>query len=421
LLADLRNELETTIRSPEDLNLWRNYIESIETLQEYHKFFGILREFHRKDLTIQFPSFTSKITGEELTFYRLDKTDWIRPVLKLRHLMTPGQKFALLTKFQKILSELRTTNKPSRHSWGQLETSLRLALFPQTFAAYIEGVPANTRFIFDQSTYFNQGAQSALKALPTEMILPARQKVSAELVKSYTNESGDHKERRRNLEAVYHLLHKENFSQFLRQIKMSRTHRPEPLTQIIDTLWRQSLGGIRQTGRGEYSFRQVLDSATLIQKELQQVLGESYIDLYGSFPNGKAHGLSSDIDIHPGPELMKTYIQVFTEKGLNYANLNSAPRGSKPIPAFAEVLSATLTNTEKKLAQLLGRSSYRPSELMTIVPALPDGLADRFFVPSVIQFYNPLKLRVYKNHLELHIYDAIEKSRSIIIQISQDP
>ncbi|RYZ86284.1 MAG: hypothetical protein EOP04_14185 [Proteobacteria bacterium] len=170
-------------------------------------------------------------------------------------------------------------------------------------------------------------------------------------------------------------------------------------------------------GRGGYSFERVVESAEILQKSMQEHLTDSkdYIEMYGSFTNGKAAFVTSDIDIKFSSNLLTRITGKPAWQGHGGAVFSlffedfATREGPKMPPEFKRFWGNYQT-AENLLGQnIFKRKPARPSELLTSLYPPKDYSNDAID----FRWYNPLVVRIYKDHIALQLVD-INSSREIL-------
>jgi hypothetical protein len=157
----------------------------------------------------------------------------------------------------------------------------------------------------------------------------------------------------------------------------------------------------------EQVFQQEVSFTSLRQKAIQKssiapYFKDDYVLLYGSFANGKADIQDSDIDLHPGPKFLQQYLNNRLTSKYNKPEKDPHSEYSTIIPTAESIeMSERLLKTEQILAQLTSRSSYDPSQFMTIVPS-----NGSFFKIQNLGYYNSLIVKVTHSQLSLYIVDT---------------
>lgn len=220
---------------------------------------------------------------------------------------------------------------------------------------------------------------------------------------------------RRNLEVLLKVLMKDELTLLTKDLALNRNSPSFEKTAIINRYFRALTNSLGKK-RGNYNFKLVLDSAVIIRRYFFKYLDQqnSYVEMYGSFANGKANFKTSDVDIKLSESLFynvfnKTYKQAKNEKFYLYLKDYIAENQDHPrLKDFWE----TFKGAEKALAEnIFQRQPQHPSELLAMlypVTAFSEN-------PLDARWYNPITLRVYKDRIELHISDLMSTKIPLVI------
>lgn len=220
---------------------------------------------------------------------------------------------------------------------------------------------------------------------------------------------------RRNLEVLIFLLTKKDVD--LLKSNISRDLSKGNINKALNTYF-TVLGDIIGPVRGGYSADIVIKSARIIQSQFFKHLTDSkldYIDLYGSFPNGKATFKTSDIDIKFSDALLErltglSHLQIISEKFSLYfadAVTRNLPRLSEKFINFWNSYKTAETELAKNIFQ---RKIEKDSELLTSL------FPPRDYSNSKIDFrwYNPLLIRIFRDKITLQIFDLSNSNPSVV-------
>ncbi len=306
--------------------------------------------------------------------------------------------------FKKISQDGLDQSQKTQERWLALESAFKLALMPETISEFIRDVsPTYDYSALGYNFHFSLSARIALASMPEIFKKASYSVMTEELQKEYSlKKEGKEKLRRRNLEAVLYYVNSKTLLHKARQLDRQIINEND-LVSWLDKFWSPLMNMHLLPTHGRYSFSKVLETAKIIQKEMSTLLDESHIDLYGSFPNMKANLASSDIDIHFSNSLMQKYLTTFGENR-DYSSYENILKTDGQIPENGQILSKDLQRTELALAKSLNRPDYKPASLMTVVPIDPTGY-NNFFKFYQFQMYNSMKVRIYKDRLELLIFD----------------
>ncbi len=264
---------------------------------------------------------------------------------------------------------------------------------------------------------FNQTFSSAIEKLPSKIQHQAQNEIMRQMSTITLNEeqmsmkngklqTPNSRLYRRNLETIASLLTRESIEILKNKLGKSNLGRDQIVAAVDEYYLR--IGKLLSSERGNYSFTKVLQAGEIIQKKLFEFLKTDlqYISVYGSFTNGKASLKISDIDIKFSTELLLAITQK-TE-----AEVNKSPFSL----FFADMVKRDLTNlpydflkfwknyeeAEIELGEkVLGRSPIQSSELLaTLYP--PRDYSNNSFD---VRWYNPLVLKITRDHIILQLVD----------------
>lgn len=408
--SDLFADLNTNAVEAMDTSLWQSYVDGIQTPAEYSAF---VREMQVLAIKRVAPKnkygSVSDYRGDVGIVYRLQALDFVSPVLRFRDQMTLAQKNTLLKDFETVHRYGIDQTLESHRRWGALQAAFKLALFPETLTDFIKNTSADTDYGASGINFsFGPSVRMALASVPAKMKQEAQSALAQELQKEFSAaKNGDGKRRRRNLEAIHYYLSAKNLLNIAQGLD-GKAVRAAVLVEWIDQHWTPIVTAPMPKGVGEYSFKTVLDIAKIVQQKMSGQLSGSYIELYGSFPNMKAHLATSDVDVHLGDTLMLKYLEAFSENR-NFADPKNIRTKGGEVPQEAQSLVNDLVKTESTIAKFLGRTDYKPSELMTLVPISPKSF-NKFYEPRKYQFYNALKVVIYEDKIVVQVYDHFQSS-----------
>ncbi len=408
--SDLFADLNTNSVESMDAPLWQSYVDGIQTPAEYSAF---VREMQVLAIKRVAPKnkygSVSDYRGDVGIVYRLQALDFIGPVVRFRDQMTLEQKNTLMKDFETVHRYGMDQSLESHRRWGALQSAFRLALFPETLPDFIKNTSSDVDYGASGVNFaFGPSVRIALASVPAKMKQEARNVLTQELQKEFSAaKNGEGKRRRRNLETIHYYLSAKNLLSIAQDLD-GKTVRETVLVEWIDQHWAPIVTAPMPKGVGEYSFKAVLDIAKIVQQKMAGQFSGSYIELYGSFPNMKAHLATSDVDVHLGDTLMLKYLEAFSENR-NFADPKNIRTKGGEAPQQAQSLANDLVKTESAIAKFLGRTEYKPSELMTLVPISPKSF-NKFYEPRKYQFYNALKVVVYEDKIVVQVYDLFQSS-----------
>lgn len=224
---------------------------------------------------------------------------------------------------------------------------------------------------------------------------------------------------RRNLEVVLRMITSAEIKILEKDLRRNQISSTEALDKYFVEIYK-----VVGPKRGGYSSRTVFTAAKIVQKHFSGFLTDKnkYIDLYGSFVNGKAAFNTSDIDMKISESL---FYELFKHsyravKGDNFqlffADFIKEQRGniSPELKEFWEAYKSAETNLAKEVFQ---RQPKHESELLAMLyPPVP--FKDE---PGDSRWYNSLTIRIYADKIELHISDLMSPSHPKYEKEIKDP
>jgi hypothetical protein len=213
---------------------------------------------------------------------------------------------------------------------------------------------------------------------------------------------------RRNLEVVVFLLLRPQITRLASELALTQSE--QEIQNALGKYYAE-VDKIYLPQRGGYSPQIVLKTAKVIQSYLGKYLHQEtdYIDLYGSFPNGKATFKTSDVDI----KLSDTLLLKLTNK--NMTNIKQEPfslyfsdmvaRNKNQLSGEFFKFWESYQSAELQLAkEIFHRLPVQSSELLTtLYPPQP-------YSNDILDFrwYNPIVIRIYKDRIAIQILDLAD-------------
>ncbi len=245
-------------------------------------------------------------------------------------------------------------------------------------------------------------------------------------------EEWDKNVEKRNIEFMLHIFNAAHIEGLKSQLKENPHISADVLSAIMDRFYQESYQAKEfevDHPRGDYSFRKVIELAKQIQKSplAAQLTEGNYVQIFGSFPNGKAGKNHSDIDIQLSPALASKVAELVRE-------YLSSPFGAM-IAAEMELLMvlkwikkpsavefmSLWTKTERQLASVLGRplDSFKETELMTLGPNIPPSMRKKHIPFGLTTFgpYNPLVVKISAEKIHLQYYETVRGWETIEVEI----
>lgn len=338
-----------------------------------------------------------------------------------------------------FVESARSADRGSSENFKKVATWLEpvlLEIRPETLFRFIEELPQYAQKKLLLKTIFSgvyglsavgPGLSDVLSSLSPEM----RARALSELKKQFsaidldaekmassefaakTNELRVH---RRNLEVIIHLVLRSELVPVRNAMKSGGIQNTKQALDNYYSLVHKTVG----PKRGGYAHDIVLRSAQIVQEHLAPFLGKNqasgpgsgkdeWIDLFGSWTNGKAALQVSDVDMKFSSTLLASIM------GRSTWDLQGAPihlhfaevvtsEGSRATPRLRSLWQA-YQNAENALAQeIFKRRVEKPSELLSaLYPPKPysNDATD-------LRWYNPLTVRIYRDRIELRLDDLIE-------------
>lgn len=393
-------------------------VSSISSPQDAIQFFKTIESIEARKY--KFKSQLGREWVEEFSpFPDLVQIDVAKQIAPLLQQFTKEQKGELIQVFDRI--SVKSSNLSSREYWKNYANAFRILIEPKNVFSVLERLPDDrnlTQQWVDQPSYasfFNVNMVTAIRSLPVDISSSAKQMVLKKYVQGRdaavagtgAEERLLLKTRRRNYELFHRLFHDDAFQLVIKELQGKRTMTVREFGAVWDRFWK--LQGLDPS----YSFDKVVGAARVLQKgPLAPLLKDDYLELYGSFPNGKALA-DSDFDVHLGPIMMGDYYKSFTESG-SYASPHVPFRGQTPEIAYR--LSEQYLAAEKEVAKFLNKSEYEPAEMMTIVAALPT-VGHDFFRAEMLAVYNPVIVRVDADRVIARVYDSFGSKRVLEVEL----
>lgn len=209
---------------------------------------------------------------------------------------------------------------------------------------------------------------------------------------------------RRNLEVILRMA----LAPELKQLEKDMRRLQDPkqaLDKYFDTIYR-----VVGPKRGGYSSQKVIDAAQILQKHFSKYFKNEnhYVEMYGSFVNGKAAFKTSDVDMKVSESLfLDLFERSYSEVNgqifeLYFANFMKAQKDQAPpsLKLFWESYQKAEIEIAEKVFQ---RAPQHPSEMLAMLyPPVPFKNE-----PNDSRWYNPITIRIYRNKIEIHISDFI--------------
>ncbi|AFY01903.1 hypothetical protein [Bdellovibrio bacteriovorus] len=355
--------------------------------------------------------------------FLMPQINFVEPLIKMRSSLTTAQKKDLLESIDGFKSAIQESNRVSLHYWHLQFETMKMALSPKLADAYIKNIPADTALIQNTNHYLTISLQRVLETLPTKDAARLTTMLTKGIQKEYKNKDPEMKDRRRNFEALHRIINSATVSKYYSALQGKSSLSKAEASRIVEQFWNEFYQTPTQKRwRSEYSFSLVLKTAAALpQSPLAKHLSpDSVLEIYGSFPNGKADLQKSDFDLHLSRDLARKFIQSFTDRNRNYAEPFADQFRDQPTgEARSAILefSNDLVATEKRVSEIMGITRYEPSELMTIVPLLDSS----FHTPAKINYYNPISLRLEKGRMYLEFHDVIKQRQALKIELTDGP
>lgn len=294
----------------------------------------------------------------------------------------------------KLLSDIASV---PNDRWQSMLPAFQIALEPQFIFSFVDNLPNSSFINSSEKGVLGPSFYTAMTALPKTI----KKDLASQIAQHYSNISKDDeaitqlgrftirgpKVVKRNLEIVYRFLFEHDLKSLIQTLPSAST-KLEMLASVnryIST----TTSGLTGGGRGNYDFSLVLNVAKQLQSHLQEHLDdrENYIQLYGSFPNGKANLLSSDVDVHLSDRMSEAFLSPYTN--------------------FQTVFMDLMANAENPIAEALGQLHFEKGKLVTYIVESPSVSAERRHgVINNFAEYNPIVVKILKGQISIQIFDA---------------
>lgn len=322
--------------------------------------------------------------------------DLARPLARLRAELSAGEIRALLRKISEV--------SPGR-AWQDQTPALKIALVPSEALRYIRDLPDDRLIGFVRDWEASRNLASAFLSLPERTKARGRERVRAMLTR-VDSEAAQDKElpkliargplvKKRNLELVYALLTLESLRGATEALP-GRTDEAAVASRL-NAYFRRNFPD-PGTGRGGYDAGVIFAVARAIQRDLRDFLDEeSYVVLFGSFPNGKASLSRSDVDVRLSGKMTDFYARIFgygASGSLMGYWVRPFPPEYRPDSPHVRFQQA-LKRAEDAVAAALGREKFDPSELLSIVNPSP-------YAATI----SPIMVKITRDRLFLQVHDS---------------
>lgn len=405
-------------------NLTNVVLNSIESPEDAFAFVDLLTKSRSVLLSI------SGGEGRYDTRNFLDLIDFATSIAKIREQFTDAQKQILIKKWAYLKSlDLRPVH--------ELDNVIATVLDHKEIYNIIDSISnrklMSLAYTRKHSSLLTPSFFSTLNQLSDDERIAARtyalKKYSSitkdeELTTIMDGDGVGPKTVKRNLETIASILSHPELQELQNKISslsipISRTDAEE----LINEFYAKTHNGLEQP-RGNYSFEQVLNVAEIIQKNLNLLDNEeNYIQIYGSFANGKAILTDSDIDIHLSDSLALNYLNTLTVFTTNFYDISYALNHKpKDMHDAIKEMQKTFIDTENAIVKSLNRESYTKGEVLTMVVENPGNGSVNFGKMENYAFYNPIVVKVTKDKTWLQIWDGISnqlKEIEINIKVRQ--
>lgn len=352
--------------------------------------------------------------------FLMPKINFVEPLIKMRSSLTANEKMDLLQSIDGLKATIQEPNIIAQKYWDLQFETMKLALEPTRAHAYIKDIPGDQQLIQNTNHYLTVSLQRVLETLPPKEALRLSESLTKDIQVAYKNKDPEMKNHRRNLEALHRIVNSKTVSKYYAALKGKTSLTKAEASHVVEQFWNEFFKmPTQKRWRSEYSFDMVLKAAgALPDSPLWKHMGpESSLEVYGSFPNGKADFKKSDFDLHVSKDLAGKFIQSFTDRNRNYADPFADTFRDQPTGEAHQAIidfSSDLVATEKRIAEAMGVSRYKPSELMTIVPLLDKS----FHTPEKINYYNPISLRLENGKMYLEFSDITKQRPTLKIELT---
>jgi hypothetical protein len=222
---------------------------------------------------------------------------------------------------------------------------------------------------------------------------------------------------RRNIENLVSWMYRKEFETLIDGVGRARNH--DSMLEAIHGYF-ILINSIFGPNRGHYSFTRVMDAAVIMSETFAPFLNTTnhYLDIYGSFVNGKATFAISDVDFKLSHDLLmyvtgQSWEKIEKDK---FTQLFSDVRAVATDKARFDQFWNLFVTAEKQLARkIFLREVEKPSDLLTTVYPPPDYTNDAWDM----RWYNPLTIRIYRDRTYLVIADLANEN-PVLIQIPLD-